>query len=57
MAEVHTAAIHISLSNDEVEALIEVLSNRVVWQYAVSDAVWQDQLHSLFDALGVEVVT
>jgi hypothetical protein len=57
VAEVNCEAIHISLSNDEVEALIEVLSNRVVWQYAVSDAVWQDQLHSLFDALGVEVVT
>lgn len=57
MAEVNTEAIHISLSADEVEALVEVLSDRVVWQGTDLDAYWQDQLHSLFDALGVEVVT
>jgi len=57
MAEVNTEAIHISLSADEVEALVEVLSDRVVWQGTDLDAYWQDRLHSLFDALGVEVVT
>jgi hypothetical protein len=57
MAEVNTEAIHISLSADEVEALVEVLSDRVVWQGTVSDAVWQDRLAELFDALGVETIT
>ena len=32
MAEVNTEGIHISLNVDEVEALVEVLSDRVVWQ-------------------------
>ena len=57
MAEVNTEAIHISLSADEVEALVEVLSDRVVWQGTDLDAYWQDQLHGLFDALGVETIT
>jgi hypothetical protein len=57
MAEVNTEAIHISLSADEVEALVEVLSDRVVWQGTDLDDYWQDRLHSLFDALGVETIT
>ena len=57
MAEVNTEGIHISLNVDEVEALVEVLSDRVVWQGTDLDAYWQNRLHELFDALGVEVVT
>ena len=57
MAEINTEAIHISLSADEVEALVEVLSDRVVWQDTDLDVYWRDQLWDLFGALGVEVVT
>ncbi|MDP7638010.1 MAG: hypothetical protein QF577_10745 [Phycisphaerae bacterium] len=62
MAEVNTEGIHISLNVDEVEALVEVLSDRVVWQDTDLDVYWQTRLHELFDALGiaetlVEVVT
>ena len=57
MAEVNTLAVHISLSGDEADALVEVLSDRVVWQGTDLDAYWQDRLHELFDALGVEVIT
>ena len=57
MAEVNTLHVHISLSGDEAAALVEVLSDRVVWQGTDLDEYWQDQLHDLFDALGVEVIT
>ena len=57
MAEVNSLAVHISLSGLEADALVEVLSDRVVWQGTDLDAYWQDRLHGLFDALGVEVVT
>ena len=57
MAEVNSLHVHISLSGDEADALIEVLSDRVVWQDTDVDAYWQDRLQELFDALGVEVVT
>ena len=57
MAEVNTLHVHISLSGDEADALVEVLSDRVVWQGTDLDEYWQDQLHDLFDALGVEVIT
>ncbi len=57
MAEVNTEGIHISLNVDEVEALVEVLSDRVVWQDTDLDVYYQTRLHELFDALGVEVVT
>lgn len=57
MAEVNTEGIHISLNVDEVEALVEVLSDRVVWQGTDLDVYWQTRLYELFDALGVEVVT
>ena len=57
MAEVNTLAVHISLCGSEADALVEVLSDRVVWQDTDLDAYWQDRLQELFDALGVEVVT
>ncbi len=57
MAEVNTLHVHISLSGDEADALVEVLSDRVVWQGTDLDEYWQDTLHGLFDALGVEVIT
>ncbi len=57
MAEVNTEGIHISLNVDEVEALVEVLSDRVVWQDTDLDVYYQTRLYELFDALGVEVVT
>ena len=57
MAEVNSLAVHISLSGLEADALVEVLSDRVVWQGTDLDEYWQDTLHGLFDALGVEVVT
>ena len=56
MAECNTLHVHIRLSGDEADALIEVLSDRVVWQDTDLDAYWQDRLQELFDALGVEVV-
>jgi len=61
-AEVNTEGIHISLNVDEVEALVEVLSDRVVWQDTDLDVYYQTRLYELFDALGiagylVEVVT
>ena len=57
MSEVNSLAVHISLSGLEADALVEVLSDRVVWQDTDLDAYWQDTLHELFAALGVEVIT
>ena len=55
MAEINTNQIHISLTNDEMERLVWVLNERVIWLGDEDDYNAQAILHELFDALGVEL--